>query len=278
MSVLDFLYTKVYETSNPRTKFQYMRSLKNKQVDYIFIGSSRVESGIVPSIIYQKTGKSSINLGFQAARLSDIYTILQLISDYNIQHQKIFVQLDYIYNMKGNSIAFQTQLVPFIRENMILKRYNDQYSDNSFLNYYFPFYRYCNNDLKIGFREIVTNLVHKKTIGIENKGYVGLNGNSKNLKGSLPNKVLKNSSTFDSIQLFIRRKNLNAVFYCAPFCKNIQNQMYLTELKLKIPCFLDFSKAIQNDKMFVNCNHLNDAGAKKFTEIFIERVLIPNVK
>ncbi len=278
MSVLDLLYTKVYETSNSRTKFQYLRSLKDKKVDYIFIGSSRVESGIVPSIIYQKTGKTALNLGFQAARLSDIYTLLQLISEYNIQHQKIFVQLDYIYNMNGNSIAFQTQLMPFIRENKILKKYNVTYSETAFSDYYIPFYRYCSNDLKIGLRELFANIINMKINSINDKGYVSLSGNSNNPRGSLPSEVVKKSPIFDSIHSFVKKKNWNTTYFCAPFCKNIQNQKYITELKLKTPCFLDFSKAIQNDKMFVNCNHLNDEGAKKFTEIFIERVLIHNVK
>ena len=278
MLVLDFLYTKIYETSFPRTKFQYLRSFKNKNIDYIFIGSSRVESGIIPSIIKEKTGKTALNLGFQAARLSDIYTIVQLISEFKIKCQRIFIQVDYIYNMNGHSSIFKTQLMPFVRETKILKMYNERYSENTILNYYIPFYRYCDNDLKIGFREIFASLVHKETNIIENNGYVGLYGNSTMMGGSLPNTILKSNSILDSIKVFVRRNNMDVVFYCAPFCKDMQNQHYLLKLKSKIPGLLDFSKVIKEDTQFMNCNHLNDSGAKQFTENFIQQVLIRNEK
>lgn len=166
MSVLDVAYTKVYQTSYPRTKFQYLRSLKNKKVDYIFIGSSRVENGIVPSIEKKKTGKEAVNLGFQAAKLGDIYTLLQLVKEYDIHYETILIQVDYIYNfVDGNSNMFQYEMVPFIRENAITKGYSDTYTINPVANYYVPFYRYCDNDLKIGFREVFANLIYKKTHG-----------------------------------------------------------------------------------------------------------------
>jgi len=47
----DLVYTHTYKNSNPRSKFQYLRSLKNTKINYIFLGSSRVDNGIVPSII-----------------------------------------------------------------------------------------------------------------------------------------------------------------------------------------------------------------------------------
>lgn len=186
MTILDVVYTKVYETSYPRTKFQYLRSLKNKKVDYIFLGSSRVENGIVPTVIYNKTGKTSVNFGFQAAKLADIYTVLQLIKKYNIHYEKIFIQVDYIYNITdGNSNIFQYEMMPFIRENVITKNYLNRYIPNPNANYYFPFYRYCTNDLKIGFREVLLNISHKKTNVILNKGYSPLQGNAKKLGGGV---------------------------------------------------------------------------------------------
>ena len=272
--VLDLAFTNVYKNSYPRTKFQYVRSLKNQKKDFIFIGSSRVENGIVPSVLYQKTKKNAVNLGFQAARLADIYTILQLIKSYNIQYETIFIQVDYNFNMGGHSTIFQSQMMPFIRENSITKQYNDCYAESPWANYYVPFYRYCNNDLKIGFREIFSNLVNKKTNSITNQGYGALHGNSNKLMGSLPSNCLGDNSTFDSIQSFVKQNKMKVKFYCAPFCNNIENKNYISKLKARIPGFIDFSKAITDDKMFVNCNHLNDSGAKLFTAIFAEQVLM----
>lgn len=275
MSVLDVAYTKVYQTSYPRTKFQYLRSLKNKKVDYIFIGSSRVENGIVPSIVKKKTGKEAVNLGFQAAKLGDVYTLLQLVKEYDIHYETILIQVDYIYNfVDGNSNMFQYEMVPFIRENAITKGYSDTYAINPVANYYVPFYRYCNNDLKIGFREVFANLIYKKTTVVDNKGYVAKYGNSAELGGALPQAILDKNPIFERIQSFVKQNKMEVVFYCAPFCKNNQNKDFTTKLKTKIPGFKDFSGVIEDNKMFQNCNHLNDSGARRFTEIFTEEVLM----
>lgn len=275
MSVLDFTYTKIYSTAYPRTKFQYLRSLKDKKVDYIFLGSSRVENGIVPMVIYNKTHKTAVNLGFQAAKLIDIYTVLKLLKEYNIKNQTILIQVDYIYNItKGNSNIFQYQMTPFIRENEITKSYSNKYAKSPNANYYIPFYRYCNNDLKVGFREIFSNILNKKTDIITNNGYVALQGNSKELAGSLPDFIVNSNPIVDSIKSFSKQNNMNVVFYCAPFCKNNKNRIFISKLKKKIPELKDFSGVIKDDNMFQNCNHLNDSGAKRFTEILIDNLLM----
>lgn len=275
LTVLDFAYTKIYSVSYPRTKFQYLKSLKNKKVDYIFLGSSRVENGIVPSVIQEETGKTALNLGFQAAKLGDIYTLLQLVKEYNIHCETIFIQIDYIYNfLGGNSTMFQYEMAPFIRENGITKAYSDKYAVNPIANYYIPFYRYCDNDLKIGFREIFVNLIHKRTTIVPNKGFKASEGNSTKLEGSLPGVILDKNPILENIQSFVKQNNMKVVFYCAPFCMNNQNKDFTLKLKKKIPGFIDFSGVIKDDRMFQNCNHLNDSGAKRFTEIITEELLM----
>jgi hypothetical protein len=274
MTLLDLAYTKIYENSYPRTKFQYLRSLKDKKVDYIFLGSSRVENGIVPSIIHNKTGKEAVNLGGQAAKLDDIYTVLQLINEYNIHCKTIFIQIDYSYNsVEGNSNIFQYEMAPFLRENEITKHYSDKYAASPLADYYLPFYRYCTNDLKLGFREVWSNLIGQKTTIVLNKGFTALLGNPKELKGSLPDRIINRNVVLDNIRAFCKQNKIEVVYFCAPFCKYNRNQGYITKLKNKIPELIDFSGAIQNDQMFVNCNHLNEAGAKRFTEIIVDKLL-----
>lgn len=275
MLTLDIVYTKIYEISFPRSKFQYLRSLKNKKVDYIFLGSSRVENGIVPSVIYNKTGKVAINLGFQAAKLGDIYTVLQLIKEYNIYYEKIMIQVDYIYNIEsGHSNILEYEMIPFVRENNVTSDYLNRFVKNPIANYYIPFYRYINNDLKLGFREIFANIIHKKNNIISNNGYVALQGNSIKLAGSLPDTISDKNTILERIQSFSKQNNMDIVFYCAPFCKNNRNQNFTSKLKRKILGLHDFSGVIDDNLMFVNCNHLNDSGAKRFTEILTEELLI----
>lgn len=276
--VLDFAYTKVYETvSVPRTKFQYLRSLGNKKIDYIFLGSSRVENSIMPKLIKDKTGKTAINLGFQASKFGDIYTVLQLIKEYNITVDKIFIQVDYIFNIEdGYSNVFQWELMPFIRENDATKEYFKRHFEERKMLYYCPFYRYCSFDTKIGTREFVMNLINKKTKITEHYGFVGLEGSSSEHHNTLPDYINPKNSYFDKIKVYASKYKMPIVFFCAPFCKHTKNLNFVEKLKNKIPELYDFSQAVDKDELFNNCSHLNEEGAFFFTEIIIEKMVLHN--
>lgn len=276
LTVLDFAYTKVYETASiPRTKFQYLRSLKNKKIDYIFLGSSRVENAIIPKLIKDKTGKTAVNLGFQASKLGDIYIVLQLIKEYNITTNKIFIQIDYIFNIEdGYSNVFQWEIMPFIRENDITKEYFASHFEESKMLYYCPFYRYCSFEAKIGTRELVMNLINKRTKITENFGFVGIKGSSSEHKNALPDYINSNNSYFDKIKGYALKNKMPIVFFCAPFCKHTKNLNFTAKLKNKIPELYDFSQAVDKDELFNNCSHLNEEGASFFTKIIIEKMVL----
>ncbi|TDE28037.1 hypothetical protein E0I61_13125 [Flavobacterium ranwuense] len=272
---LDFSFTTVYENSEPRTKFQYLRSLKNKKVDYIFLGSSRVENSIVSKLIRDKTGKSAINLGFQASKMSDIYTVLKLIKKYNIKTDKILIQVDYIFNIEdGCSNILQYELMPFIRENEVTQEYFNRCLINKKEILYTPFYRYLHYEPKIGFREFFLNLINKKTSIVKNNGFVPLQGNSFEHNNSLPSQIISKNKYFDGIKTFAEINKMPVIFFCVPFCKHTKNLIFIKKLKQKIPELYDFSGVINNDKMFKNCSHLNQNGANDFTKYLIEKMLI----
>ena len=105
-------------------------------------------------------------------------------------------------------------------------------------------------------------------------GYSQLNGISNQHNYSLPNEILKTNSYFTKINDFCKKQNINVVYYCAPFCKHCKNLDYINKLKLKIPNLHDFSSSIKEENMFKNPSHLNDDGARKFTEIVINELLI----
>jgi hypothetical protein len=271
----DFTYTTVYKNANPRTKFQYLRSLKNTKINYIFLGSSRVENGIDPFIVENKTQKKCVNLGYQASKLGDIYTVLQLLKFYNITSDTVFIQVDYIFDNKGHSINLPYEMTPYIRESQITKDYLIDYLGENPSMYYVPFIRYCENETKIGFREVFANLIRKKTKVIQFKGYSALQGveNQNNIHRILPSTISINNPYYEKIKKYGTANHLKIVFFCAPFCKHTKNLDYIKKLKTKIPDLYDFSNAIHVDSMFVNCFHLNEKGASKFTEILVEKLI-----
>jgi hypothetical protein len=277
LSVFDFTYTAIYKNANPRTKFQYLRSLKNTKVNYVFLGSSRVENGIDPFIIENRTQKKCINLGYEAAKLGDIYTVLQLLKSYTITTDTVFIQVDYIFDIKGHSINLPYEMAPFIKDNQITKEYLLDYIGEDASMYSIPFIRYCGSDQKIGFRDVFANLIGKKTTVVEKKGFSPLSGQANETSNSnhlsLPASIASHSLYYEKIKKYSVANNIKIIFFCAPFCRHTKNLDYVGKLKNKIPDLYDFSTVIQEDSLFVNCFHLNEIGAHKFTEILVKEII-----
>ena len=273
-TVLDFVYTAVFEVSPPRQKFQFFRSYQGKSVDYIFLGSSRVENSLVVSEIENKTGKSALNLGFQAAKMEDIYTLLKLIKAYEIKTETIFIQVDYIFNMEeGYSNVLQYEIMPYVRDNSVTKSYLDRHFEYPKLLYYVPFYRFSDYDSKIGFREFVLNVLGKKTAIENEKGFVGLDGQLDHCDYELPSSVKQQNVYFDKIQDFAEKNDMDIVYYFSPISLRTENKEYVTKLHGKIPKLHDFSSVVKDDSLFQDCTHLNCKGATFFTQYFIDTLL-----
>lgn len=272
--VLDFFYTNIFEKSLPRTKFQNLRALKNQSIDYVFLGSSRVENGVSPKVIKDKTGKNAINLGFQASKLTDIYLILQLLDEYQIKYKKDFIQVDYIFNIeKGFSNVLSYEILPFIHENKLLVNHcqlNDK--ANFWRNKHLPFYRYSITSQKIGMREVFSNLLKKKTPILENKGYSPLYGHLSVGNYALPTTIVSHNKYLDSIVKYSSSTKKEVTFFTAPFRISNNDFSFINKLKTKVPNLKDFSNALPHDNYFQNNSHLNNDGAIAFTTILIEKL------
>ena len=271
---LDFFYTNVFEKSLPRTKFQNLRALKNQSIDYVFLGSSRVENGISPKVIKDITGKNAINLGFQASKMVDIYLIFQLLDKYNIKYKKVFIQVDYIFNIeKGFSNVLSYEILPFIHESKLLANHcqlNDK--ANFWRNKNIPFYRYSITSQKIGIREITMNLLKKQTAISANKGFSPLFGSFSGGKYALPETIENKNKYYDLIANYSLKNKKNVTFFIAPFRITNNDFSYVKKLELKIPDFKNFSNQLPDNKYFQNNSHLNNNGAIAFTSILIEKL------
>lgn len=271
---LDYFYTNVFEKSLPRTKFQNLRALKNQSIDYVFLGSSRVENGISPKVIKDKTGKNAINLGFQASKMVDIYLIFQLLDEYNIKYKKVFIQVDYIFNIEnGFSNVLSYEILPFIHESKLLANHcqlNDK--ANFWRNKHLPFYRYSITSQKIGMREVFSNLMKKKTTTYINKGFSPLFGSFSGGKYALPETIENKNKYYDLIANYSLKNKKNVTFFIAPFRITNNDFSYVKKLELKIPDFKNFSNQLPDNKYFQNNSHLNNNGAIAFTSILIEKL------
>ncbi|MBK5208334.1 MAG: hypothetical protein JJE44_02370 [Flavobacteriaceae bacterium] len=264
--LLELLYTHTYKNGIPRNKVSYVLSMNDKYIDYIFLGSSRVDNTIDAEVIEKITGKKALNLGIQAAKLNDLFFMLKLLQKQNIKSEIVFIQVDYIYNMEGNSEILKSYLMPYIKDDVI-SSYIKERDSNYYKLKYIPFYRYLVFDYKLGFREHFNTFINKKSrINFEN-GYDAKYGSTGvKLQASLPKTVNKENKTITAINQFAKENNIKVVYFMAPFCFDTANKDFSQKLKQKIPGLLDYSQLFKDDNYFFNPGHLNDKGAKEFSK------------
>ncbi|MDT0650816.1 hypothetical protein [Autumnicola edwardsiae] len=267
-TVLDVFYTFAYTKGTPRNKISYLLSIEDEAIDYVFLGSSRVDNTIDSEIMEEVTGKKILNLGIQEVGLNDTFLMLQLLKKQNIQTETVFIQVDGKYNSNKNSGYLKSSIMPFIHDEQISILMKNRNKDFFFLKY-LPFYRYLKYDYKNGFREVLNILLKNQPyVNLEN-GYYPLYGKSrKQLQTKLPEKISQTNPDIEAINRFAEKNNINVVYFMAPVCSEAENLDFAQKLDQKIPSLMDFSKLfLEKDDYFFDCSHLNDNGAKEFSKI-----------
>ncbi|WP_156100679.1 hypothetical protein [Gillisia sp. Hel_I_29] len=272
--LLDFIYTYTYHHGTARNKLSYIMQRENDTVDYVFIGSSRVDNTINADIITSITSKSTINLGFQGAKIDDYYIILQLLKEQNIKFKKVFIQVDYVFNMDGNSEILKSYLMPYIHKDFITKLIKKR--DKEFYQLkYIPFYRYLIYDYKLGFREFFNSAInHRSATDFKNGYFPKYGSTNQKLSSTLPDHVISRNNYINKINAFAKKNDITIIYFMAPYCPNTKNLNYSKKLKNKLPSFLDYSHVFPfQEDYFYNCSHLNDRGATEFSKIFAKDIL-----
>jgi hypothetical protein len=58
--------------------------------------------------------------------------------------------------------------------------------------------------------------------------------------------------------------------YTSPLCSLQENNDYFDKLKTKFSNYHDYSDYVKNDDFFYDCSHLNDTGAKMFSQKLLD--------
>ena len=260
----DFIYTQVYINSNPRNKLQYILNTKNESFDIIFLGSSRVANHIDTKLFDSLSNKKTINLGVEGAGLNDnLLQLKLLIANNNISN--VFLQIDSNFEYDKPSNIAISEAMPFLNYNDIINTHIKKYFNNFEKLEYIPFYRYAINDPKIGFREMFFSVVNKKPRTNPSIGFTPKFGNKLPLiESSLPKKIKLKNIILDEITEICLKNKIQLILYISPYCSKTKNMRYIEKLITKVPNLIDLSKGY-DDKLFFNCGHLNNQGAKIFT-------------
>lgn len=270
--ILDKAYTFIYSNGTPRNKISYLLSIEGKTLDYVFIGSSRVDNNIDPEVIERYTGGSAINLGIQGAEINDYLLVLQLLKKQNINTKTVFIQIDYVYNLSGSSDFLKSTLMPYIEDDVISSYIRNQESEFYYLRN-IPFYRYLRYDYKLGFRETFLTAIGKESKLNVEKGYWPKFGYSgKKFEARLPEKILAENENLAALESFAAKNGFKIVYFTAPFCYSTENINFIDKLQNKLPGLWNFSRVFQKNEVFFDCLHLNDVGAKRFSKILSEKI------
>jgi len=260
---LDITYTTVYKYSKSnRSVMQIVINQKNCEFDYILLGSSRVALHLDEKLLNEKYSLNGMNLGFAAAGTNEIMLLLEAMIENNIKVGTLFVQLDFNWNyISPNEFAY-TIFMPFIHEKFIAENLLQKPDNKKY--YYIPFYRYIKYEPVIGFRNFIMNILNKKLI-IE----TGYNpAKAKQFEGDKKFSYILNDKMNENIEKIINictQNNIKYVFYTSPIY-NLTSNNEIFEKYLQ--SYNDFSHICNDLSFFNNATHLNDIGAKFFTEAF----------
>ena len=268
--VVDKVYTNLHFTKYPRNKTAFLVQNKLPKVNYIFLGSSRVENHINVKLIEERTNKTAVNYGVQGGKMEDYELFLDLIIHNKVEHDLIFLQVDYNFNIEKNTNIVSADAVPFININEPISDNLSNAIENNHFYKKIPFYRYAVNDYKIGIRETFMLLFNKKSKMNFHDGFAGLNGTGTDVKANLPKTIVEKNKSLNRILQKIEDNDLKLILFVAPFCSKTDNIDFIDKMKNKIPNLVDYSRIITEDRYFQNCSHLNIYGANLFTEIIIE--------
>jgi hypothetical protein len=271
---LDNIYTQIYKNVVPQNKAQYINSLKDKKIDYIFIGSSRVENSIVSNKIEEETNKRTVNLGIKGLKLRDMTSVIKLLKNNNITFDKLFIQLDYSYNYESEYSKFYSfELLPYYNStNSIIDEYIENTNKNHLFYKFIPFYKYTQSEELIGFRKIISSLKNKNSILETNNGYQSLKGVSSKQSENIPNEIILNNKYFEELNHFVKSNNIEVVYFSAPISIKTKNPEYFNLLSQVIPNLHDFHNVVSDEKYFYDNLHLNNEGAEYFTNILINEL------
>jgi hypothetical protein len=268
--LLETLYTHAFTTGFSRNKTQYVVQLKETHIDYIFLGSSRVENNIDCELVTQLTGKSCINLGLQGSKTNYSAAILQILKDHKVTYEKVLFQLDYAVNFDSYVPAFLSSIAPYQHTDLLSSEFKKKLHTPSIQ---LPFVRYAANDKMIGLREVLLQLYKKPPNMDLSNGFVGIDRTGSKMKGSLPAEI---SDTNHGVNWLRESEPNHLILYTAPYCKNASNRdVFVKKLEEAYPQVISFIYLFdQTDTYFADCGHLNRNGASRFTRILVEELLL----
>ena len=267
--LLDVIYTVIISHSAERNKIENVIHTTNKKYDVIIMGTSRANNHFVTEL-FEKEGLKAFNYGISGAHLFETSLLLKLMVANKYEIKNLVLEADLSICNEKRDEGTTARFMPYIHCNEIIKKHYENEAD-FYQIYYLPFYRYIKFDNKIGFREVYDVTAKKTTNTLHNKGYYPLishkKGNMKNDISSL--KPIRNKY-YEEIKQICKQNNIKLTVVMTPMCENTKGLEYFNKVQQLYPEIHNFENVVTDDKYFASCGHLNDEGARIYTNRIIK--------
>lgn len=273
--VLDWTYTTVYLHSSNRGKVEKVFNSKAKNYDVVILGSSRANNHFVPEL-FEKKGFKTFNYGMSGAHLFEASLLLKLMAERNYKIKTVILEADLGLCNEKESDAIAAKFLPYIHHSEVIKNHFSKQENFKEL-YYIPFYRYVDFDALIGFREMYQTATDKPTNILDHQGYHPLTSNKPgNMKNDI--RALKpiRNKYYEEIKQICKQNNYNLIAIMTPMCTNVKGMDYFAKANQIYPEIQNLETVVVGDQYFSSCGHMNDAGARLFTSIVINRFFQTN--
>lgn len=258
-----------YKKYPAKTKVESMLQLKNKHYDVVFLGSSRTERHIDCEMITRLTGKSCANFGFSGLQLMDSDVLLSFFEMNNVTFDDVFIQVDYSYGNQKHSPLFKSALVPYLQLDFVKESLNESSEDLWSLN--IPFVGYMVNDLRYSMRVIAADLAFNKPQEIYTYDIKPVEGENTNVVAGFPKEFIVGHPSVERFIHSEKFKNGNMHLFTSPYCPQVPNRAYHTQLVEEFPFIKDYTALYDNNlELYKDCGHLNINGARTFTNFFVK--------
>jgi hypothetical protein len=266
---LDFIYTLVFAQSETRNKVENVINSKPQNYDVIILGTSRANNHFVPEL-FEKEGLRTFNYGMSGAHLFETSLVLKLMIERGWKIKNIIIETDLnLSNEKRDDGTFG-RFMPFMHSSHTITNHFKNEADFTEL-YYVPFYRYIQFDAKVGFRAWYKTLVNESTNTLANDGYYPLGHNPKaNMKNNIEKLKPLRNRYFEEIKQICIANHINLIAVTTPMCTNVKGMEYFKKVKALYPEIKEYEHVVEGDQYFSSCGHLNDKGARLYTEKIID--------
>jgi hypothetical protein len=265
---LDFGFTTIYKQSKNRGKIDYVFNSTARKYDVVVLGSSRANNHFV-SDLFEKQGLKTFNYGMSGGHLYEASLLLKLMIERKYEIKNVILEADLNLSNDHQAEGISAKYLPYLHSSETVRKHFENEKDFNEL-YYIPFYRYLKFETRIGVRETFFTSIQKKSKLILNGGYYSLGKTKGNMKNNIANlNPLPHNKYYEEIKALCKTNNIHFIAIMTPMCENVTGMNYFDKVHKAYPEIHNYENAVVENKYFSSCGHMNDEGARLFTNVII---------